>query len=141
MITIINNKHRTNYTVQLTLAEVREYHAGKHAHQGDPGWADHFVIGRKRSDQYGPWRWHWNKPNDRLSRAVSAFFKLRRDSMEGEEADRHFDGGEWSGPAHGRMWEENVEALARRFGFFSFDDFHRAVSERTTGKWAYFNLN
>ena len=35
----------------------------------------------------------------------------------GAEMDAGFDAGEWSGPAHGRMEEQEIAELAATFGF------------------------
>jgi hypothetical protein len=56
--------------------------------------------------------------------AVRAYNKvwgpLARSMSEAEECDAHFDGGEWSGPAWGRIWEEQEDRVrklvAERFG-------------------------
>ena len=131
---------RVDHAVMLTLAEIKEWHAIKHSHQGDAAWRRMQELGQKRWKQYGVWHLHDFSPNDRLSRAVSAFFALCQNSLAAEEADRCFDAGEWSGPAHARLFERNAEELAQNYGYADFSALHRAVADRTTGKWAHFNL-
>ncbi len=58
-------------------------------------------------------------------RACRAFNRLLSDRTEGwaeaEACDRHYDGGEWSGPAWGDNWQEAHERchqiIAERFEF------------------------
>jgi hypothetical protein len=72
--------------------------------------------------------------NDNLSRAVSALFRLQRDSSVAYEMDSQIDGGEWSGPASARLLEGNCEKLARRCGYAEFDALYKAVVARTSSK-------
>jgi hypothetical protein len=128
-----------NHSVMLSLAEIKEWHAIKHAHLGDPQWRRMQELCEKRWSQYGR-SWAIGDARDRMSRAVSAFFHLAQESTAAEQADHEFDAGEWSGPAHARLFERNAEELARNFGYNGFDHFHSMVGKRTTGKWAHFNL-
>lgn len=130
---------KVDHSVMLTLAEIREFHAVKHSHLGDGTWRRSQELYEKRWSQYGR-SWALGDSRDRLSRAVSAFFKLSRDSEEAARNDALFDAGEWSGPAHGRLFERNAEELAFKFGYNGFDHLHDQVCKRTTGKWAHFNL-
>ena len=53
----------------------------------------------------------------RLQNAVD----VAHDAMlEASDADAGFDAGEFSGPAHLRMFERECERLALRFGFASY---------------------
>lgn len=52
---------------------------------------------------------------NRMKAAVKAYIRLSNEFYEQaeqyEEADRHFDGGEWSGPAWAKLYEEKSEQL------------------------------
>ncbi len=38
-------------------------------------------------------------------------FVIEEQQAKGAELDSHFDGGEWSGPAHGRIVQDRCDAL------------------------------
>lgn len=49
-------------------------------------------------------------------RLIGEYMKV---AVQGEDCDSHFDGGEWSGPAHARLQQEEeeriLEQVAKRF--------------------------
>lgn len=67
--------------------------------------------------------------------AVRAFHRLMRlitaQHEEASRLDAGFDGGEFSGPAHARMYEDDEDRIAalvaKRFGF-EYDELNEAIS-------------
>lgn len=76
--------------------------------------------------------------NDNLSRAASEIIRLSDGHTAAAEFDAGFDGGEFSGPAHGRMEAEEQNEVARRYGFRNADQLFDAIHARTNGKWMFF---
>lgn len=58
-----------------------------------------------------------NDGNLTLAEVASAAEKILSDHSEAEDYDAGFDAGEFSGPAHDKMAEEEISALAERNGF------------------------
>jgi hypothetical protein len=48
--------------------------------------------------------------------AVRALARVLEPYDQAEAYDRHWDGGEWSGPAHARLRLEAIGRVAQRFG-------------------------
>ena len=84
-----------------------------------------------------------NAPTRHMKRAIRAALRLLSITTEGwaegEACDRHFDGGEWSGPAWSENWaveeERVIELVALRFGYMP-----RAVSDAIAW-WRTFELD
>lgn len=75
--------------------------------------------------------------HDWLSQTASAIFRTRNDHAEAACYDAGFDGGEFSGPEHGRMEEEAVERAEQHFFNYAGVTFSHAVRCRISEKTAH----
>ncbi len=57
----------------------------------------------------------------RLARLANKIDSNLDEHLEGADADRGFDAGEFSGPAHWRGHKRDADQLARQYGFSSVD--------------------
>lgn len=74
--------------------------------------------------------------HDWLSQTASDIFRTRDDHAEAACYDAGFDGGEFSGPEHGRMEEEAVERAEQHFFNYTGTTFSHAVRCRISEKTA-----
>lgn len=113
-----------------------EQSAFMHKHQDEPN-----VAGPEDEDCYCP---SCERINWKFT-AVRSFHRLYAIRTEGwdeaEGCDRHFDGGEWSGPAWAKNWEDEykrtAQHIAERFGFDVVDlcDWIENTQYYESNKW------
>lgn len=73
----------------------------------------------------------------KLMRFTNAVDALHAEMMLAAELDAGFDGGEWSGPAHERMFVRDCDAIAARLGFKNADVAYALLGAvvRSTTDW------
>jgi hypothetical protein len=81
---------------------------------------------------------HYETKNSNLSLAASAVRRIERSHAEAAEADAGFDGGEFSGPAHGRMVEDEITQALKPLGFTP-RTYNMELDRRGCGRFAYVN--
>jgi len=80
---------------------------------------------------------HTDDAHGWLSQTASDIFRTRNAHAEAACYDAGFDGGEFSGPEHGRMEEEAVERAEGHFFNYTGVPFSHAVRCRISEKSAY----
>lgn len=59
----------------------------------------------------------------RLEETIQKIEDFTERQDEGRAADAGFDAGEWSGPAHDKLFEDGIKAIIEEMGYSSLQEF------------------